>query len=134
MAKVSTVVLRHRIMLKQLTAMIILVALMAQTFNRAAVVASYYTNTAAYAKNCVNKTRPQLHCNGKCQMMKQLKEEEKKEQQNNERKPSLDEVLSSKSFFATVHDFQSTIDRVFFHRNVGYPVDRPTHFFHPPGA
>ncbi len=107
---------------------------MAQTFNRAAVVANYYTNTAAYAKNCVNKAKPQMHCNGKCQMMKKLKEEEKKEQQNNERKSSPDEVLSSKSFFATIHTSKQTTVTEFFSHNSGTPIDRATPFFHPPGA
>lgn len=62
--------------------------------------ANYFTNTEAFAKNCVNKARPLLHCNGKCQLAKKLREEEKKEQQTPERKASKDEVVSSKSFFA----------------------------------
>lgn len=74
-----------------------------QTFNRLVIVTEYYTNTAAFAKNCENKAKPQLHCNGKCQMMKKLKQEEKKDQQNSERKSYQHEVLSSKSFFVVIN-------------------------------
>lgn len=60
----------------------------------------YYANTVAYAKNCINKTRPALHCNGKCQMMKQLQEEEKKEQQDAANKLEVKlAILLSKDFY-----------------------------------
>ncbi len=74
-----------------------------QTFNKCFVVYDYLKNTAAYAKYCENKAKPKIHCNGKCQMMKKLKQEEKKDQQNPDRKGDNKlNVLSSKSFFATV--------------------------------
>ncbi len=90
-------------MFKQLTVILILFAFLMQTFNRVVIVTQYYTNTAAFAKNCENKAKPQLKCNGKCQMMKKLKQEEKKDQQNSERKSYQDEVLSSKNFFAVIN-------------------------------
>ncbi len=45
-----------------------------------------------------------MHCNGKCQMMKKLKQEENKDEQNPERKSENKNecVLSSKSFFPVV--------------------------------
>ena len=46
----------------------------------------YYANTSAFAKNCENKAKPAMHCNGKCQMMKKIKAAESKEQQMPERK------------------------------------------------
>jgi len=75
-----------------------------QTFNKSFVVYDYYANTGSYAKNCINKAKPQLHCNGKCQMMKKLQREEKKDQQNQERKEYYKHLitLSAKSFFATL--------------------------------
>ena len=39
---------------------------------------NYYTNTAAFAKNCVNKAKPKLHYNGKCQMMKKCRRAKRK--------------------------------------------------------
>lgn len=41
----------------------------------------YFANRAAYAKVCINKNKPKMHCNGKCRMIRQLQEEEKREQQ-----------------------------------------------------
>jgi hypothetical protein len=79
-------------------------AILAQTFSKSFVMADYYTNTSKYAKNCVNKAKPKMNCNGKCQMMKKLEQEEKKDQENPERKAeNKNEILlSSKSFYATV--------------------------------
>ena len=85
---------------KQTFSLVILTALFVQTFDRDFVVADYYTNTEVYAKYCVNKSRPLLHCNGKCQMFKKLKEEDKKDNQNPERKSEIknDLTLSANSF------------------------------------
>ncbi|CAN5718003.1 hypothetical protein BH10BAC2_BH10BAC2_17520 [soil metagenome] len=49
---------------------------MEQTFSNAIIVADYYINTESFAANCENKDKPQLHCNGKCQMTKQLEKQE----------------------------------------------------------
>jgi hypothetical protein len=90
-------------LLKQITACIFLLAFAWQTFSKAFIVVDYFTNTAAFAKNCENKKRPQLNCNGQCQLMKKLQKEEKKDQQNPERKAeNKNEVFSTKSFFACV--------------------------------
>jgi len=63
-------------MLKQLIALVLITAFVIQTFSGGVVMLDYYTNTTTFAKNCVNKARPALHCNGKCQMMKKLKQQE----------------------------------------------------------
>ena len=122
-------------MLKQCTAFILILALAAQTFNQMVIVMDYYTNTASYAKNCENKTKPMLHCNGRCQMMKKLKQEENKDKQNPERRnENKNEVISSKSFFASVQQAFSTnsFDYIILHNKS--VQDMPADFFHPPGA
>ncbi|MDB5275847.1 MAG: hypothetical protein JWR61_802 [Ferruginibacter sp.] len=73
-------------MFKQLTAIILIAAFVAQTFSGGFVMLDYYTNKATFAKNCINKARPVLYCNGKCQTMKKLKQEESRDKQNPERK------------------------------------------------
>lgn len=67
--------------------------------------ADYFTNAAKYAKNCENKAKPEMHCNGKCQMMKKLQQEEKKDRENPGRKAEnkSEVVLSAKTFFATIY-------------------------------
>jgi hypothetical protein len=85
---------------KQSAAIFLIFAFVAQTFSGGFVMLNYYTNTAAFAKNCENKAKPKLHCNGKCQVMKKLQQEEQQDQQNSERKSvNKIEALSSSSFF-----------------------------------
>lgn len=72
--------------IRYVSAILLLIAFSAQTFNGAFIQLGYYINPDAYAKNCINKARPKLHCNGKCQLMKKIREEEKNEQENLERK------------------------------------------------
>ncbi|MFT3746867.1 MAG: hypothetical protein QM768_01055 [Agriterribacter sp.] len=106
-----------------------------QTFSNAIIVVDYYTNTGNYAKNCENKYVPQMHCNGKCQLMQKLKKEEKKEQQNPERKlENKNEIpLSSKSFFATLSIPYGDADKILF---PVYTAEKTIKFsrtfFHPP--
>jgi hypothetical protein len=49
-----------------------------QSFSKWVIMADYEFNKEYISKNlCINKKRPKLHCNGKCQLMKKLAEEEK---------------------------------------------------------
>lgn len=58
----------------------LLVLLLTQTFSQWLVVAEYNWNREFIARNlCINRERPKLHCNGRCQMMKRLAEEEKQD-------------------------------------------------------
>jgi hypothetical protein len=123
-------------MFKPVAAILLMIAFIAQTFSGGLVMLNYYANTTAFAKNCENKAKPKMHCNGKCQMMKKLKQEEKQDQQNPERKSENKvEVLSSKSFYCnsvvalTLIVFKPTA----VEKN--YPVtDISYSFFHPPQA
>ncbi|MGZ3940520.1 MAG: hypothetical protein ACXVBK_17245 [Flavisolibacter sp.] len=63
---------------------ILMTLVLAQAFSKWLVVAEYKMNKDFIAKNlCINKVRPKIHCNGKCQMMKRLAEEEKENTSNN---------------------------------------------------
>ena len=66
----------------RLFTIIVLFALIIQTFQFNFVVADYYVNTAEYIKNCINKAKPKSTCQGKCQMMMKMREEQKKEEQS----------------------------------------------------
>ena len=51
-----------------------------QTFSREVLVVDFTLNRAAItARYCVNKARPQLHCDGKCYFAKQLKKQQERE-------------------------------------------------------
>ena len=120
---------------KQITALLFIIALLAQTFNKSFVMADYYTNTSKYAKNCENKAKPKMHCNGKCQMMKKLQQEEKKDQENPERKAENKNeiILSSKSFYAAVPNYSiHFIKRLYPTLQSPKETDRSFEVFHPP--
>lgn len=122
-------------LLKQCIVAVLLLAVIGQTLNRSVIVTSYYANTSAYARNCENKARPKMHCNGRCQLMKKLRQEENKDKQNPERRNGYDEVLSSKSFFATTIEVYGSpsLEHVSgYHFNV--PGPQPKYIFHPPGV
>lgn len=119
--------------LKKFLAILFLFSFVGQTFGQVLIVAGYYMNTASFSKNCVNKDKPLLHCNGKCQMMKKMVQEEKKDQQDPGRKTeSKIIVLSSRSFFATAPFLPAGLYRVYAGMKGGYPVDHPLDVFHPP--
>jgi len=65
--------------------------------------ADYLVNVEAYKQQCINKAKPMLHCNGKCQMLKKLKKQESNGGEANVPKLNQpDWTLSSKSFFPSV--------------------------------
>lgn len=121
--------------MKYLGGILILLAFLTQTFSKTFIVAGYYANTAAYAKNCENKAKPKMGCNGKCQMMKKLKQEENKDKQNPDRKTdNKEEVLSSKSFFAHIYFPAPNLSSIYPRIKNGKATDIPGAFFHPPGT
>lgn len=89
-----------------------------------------------YAKNCVNKAKPKLRCNGKCQMMKKIQEEEKKDAENAERKSENknEVILSSKSFFANADMILSKTLIITTYATFSFSntIDRAYGIFHPP--
>jgi hypothetical protein len=61
--------------------------------SRGIILLSYYTNKQAYERYCVNKARPQLHCDGKCQLGKKLKAEEEQDKKDPLKSSSFSEVV-----------------------------------------
>ena len=120
-------------MFKQIIATILLMAFVAQTFASPFIMLDYFVNTASYAKNCVNKARPKMHCNGQCQVMKKIREQEKKDQQDSQRKAENKiPVLSSKSFFCSLEHFSILIQNSYSTTDAATIVDRAFSIFHPP--
>lgn len=85
--------LKERYSYKKITALVLLVSFMAHVFSSALIMADYHLNTARYARYCVNKARPQLHCKGKCQVLKKIQAEENRAGQNTERKQEVNNEL-----------------------------------------
>ncbi len=123
-------------LIKQFLCALLLLAFSCQVFNRACIVTSYYTNTAAYLKNCENKAKPMLHCNGKCQMLKKLKAEEKKDQQNPERRTDtkMDPYCSINSHSGILFSAALAIQDLPYISNGGTPVKMPRNLLRPPAC
>ena len=122
-------------MLKKTITLLLLLCCMAQTFSGAAMLGGYYINTAAYLRNCENKSRPQLHCNGRCQLLKKMKQEEKKDAQSPERRVNgKEQVLSSKSFFAKLQVIRFYQRTLFPDKQTPLMTGCLSPVFHPPGA
>jgi hypothetical protein len=82
-------------MLQRLIAMLLLVALIGSNFSRVFVYAGFQANQSYIAKElCENKSRPWMHCNGRCYLMKKLKEATEKEKRQQE-KENLNRVVTS---------------------------------------
>jgi hypothetical protein len=122
--------------LKFIVATILLLSFAAQTFTKDLIILDYYTNTAAYEKDCVNKDKPMMHCCGRCQLKKRLQQEENNEKQNaEERSANKNQTLSSRSFFATVPlAYQLSYSNNYPQLSCGKEIKMPRSFFHPPGA
>jgi hypothetical protein len=110
--------------------------MLSQTFTQEFYYLSYLVNQSAFEKNCINKAKTWLHCNGKCQLMKKIVEHEKKEQQTPEMKlAGKTEVLSSSSFYAILPPSPIVIIlRQYINHEIGSATDQPSSFFHPPTA
>jgi hypothetical protein len=127
--------LKGQLLYRQIIALLFLTAFLAQSLSKPFIIVDYYTNTGKYAKNCENKARPKMHCNGKCQMMKKLQEEEKKDQENQERKSENknEVVLSSKSFFISDPNYSIRfIKRLYPTLQSPKETDCSFEVFHPP--
>lgn len=120
-------------MLSRITILVLLISFMAQAMNRSVILIDYMFNTAAFEKNCINKSKPKLNCHGKCQMSKKMQQQEEKEQQQQVNTAKADFVLSSRSFFAEVPEpFTTKLDGYTTLLNSGAPVHRSFDIFHPP--
>lgn len=122
------------LLLKKTAALLLVLCCMAQAFSGAALLGGYYINNTTYLRNCENKTRPQLHCNGRCQLLKKMKQEKKDEQSPERRASSKEQVLSSKSFFAKAPTIHVYPDFVFSDQETQLMSGCPSIVFHPPGV
>lgn len=60
---------------------ILLGAIFVQTFQKELIFADYYLDTEAYAALCENKARPEMNCNGHCQMAKKMEQTDQQDKQ-----------------------------------------------------
>ena len=127
-----------QLMWKKLTAAIFIIAFLVQTFSEAVIIIDFYANQKYIAENlCVNKDKPMMHCCGKCQLRKRLQQQQNSDKQNPEQRGNnKNEVLSSKSFFATAAPLVKMQEVCINYTNLSFAkeIKMPRSFFHPPGV
>jgi hypothetical protein len=101
-------------MFKRLTSILLLIALLASSFQRYMVYAGFELNHDYIAKNlCINRNRPWMHCNGHCYFMRKLKEA-----QDNEKKQAAQDNLNR----LEVSFFQQPVSFTFLSFNIEEPI------------
>jgi hypothetical protein len=109
---------------------------MAQTFSRSIAMADYMVNLEAYKKACINKAKPKLQCNGKCQMLKKVKKQEGDSEASAPvlKFNQLEVVLSSKSFFPILTIIATNNAASYYTYTDDFSSNYLGAIFHPPGA
>ena len=122
-------------MIRQCTAIILLLAFAASTFSKAVIVVDFYANQDYIAKTlCENRDKPMMHCCGRCQLRKRLNREASQDKENPERKAeNKQEVLfienQTRNITAPV---RVCITQPYRAIPETQPIDRPQDIFHPP--
>lgn len=121
-------------MFNRCIAIVLLFALVGSNFSRFFVYAGFEVNQKLIASTlCENKARPWMNCNGRCYLMKKLKqaEEKEKKQEREDKRNQYQEALP-----ATIAFF-SLLDRVMPRKS--FPqlpapgvIDRAVPIFQPP--
>jgi hypothetical protein len=113
---------------------ILLLAFLCQTFDQGFYYLDYLVEKKEYMKRCENKSRPELQCKGKCQLMKKIREQQEQEQgQPPEMKLAAKaEIISP--FFSLLFTAPLSADNrlTYLDHTIGSPIDRSSSLFHPP--
>ena len=125
--------------MKRFLAIFLLIAISYQFVAKMGIIAWYNANRDYVAANlCENRSKPQMHCNGKCYLKKQLKkvDDNTDNKQAPQNKKDKTEVLTFIIVpYHTLPDVAITTDKL-IHTivyNNHYSFTSATDFFHPPG-
>jgi hypothetical protein len=120
-------------MFRKFFALLFLLSLGVQCFHKAWVVLSFYWNQSYIASVlCENKAKPEMQCQGTCQLRKQLKKSEQQEKQLPRLKDSTENVWSSTSNYPFVAPFFDEAYAHHYHFSMGVLKQYHPTVFHPP--
>ena len=113
-----------------------MIAFLLQSFSRVIITGDYYLNTSTYAAKCENKAKVAMKCNGKCQMLKKIKQEDENEKKNPERRAENrnDLFINQFSIAVTSNTFSEFTKQHFPIIADPKISDRPHSVFKPPAA
>jgi hypothetical protein len=82
--------------LKAIGTILLTFVILSQGLANLAICAYYNLNKASITEQyCVNKSKPKLHCDGKCYLAKQIKQSEDQEKKNRSTNRENDEIFSA---------------------------------------
>ena len=122
-------------MLKQCTALVLLLAFLTTTFSKAFIVFDFYANRDYIARTlCVNRDKPMMHCGGRCQLCKRLNREADQDKKNPEQRAENRQELLMLDHFSVSAGTPalSCADIPYAYFPEKDPVDRSSAVFHPP--
>lgn len=115
---------------------ILLLALTLQSFYRSIIAIDYQIHLPDYIVQCINKNKPQLHCNGQCVLMKRIREKEKEEAKKNVvvYEYSAHYIHKERSVFAIYKPKEETEENLFSPYLIDYRFTYNDPIFRPPIA
>jgi len=120
-------------MLLKSTSVLLLISLLCANLSNAFVYLGFEVNQKYIAKElCENKDKPQMHCNGKCYLMKKLKQAQEKEQkqERQSQKPQVQDAIVGTTLVFKQYAFAEINFHVPF--STGMPQSIKNSIFHPP--
>lgn len=106
-----------------------------QAFSKQLIVTGYYVNKNFIASFlCENKNLPEKHCEGKCQLKKELQKDESRQQDSSTKVKTIVDVLFSEQSESKVNVMYTPAVRMYFHFSSVMPTTAANAVFHPPSC
>lgn len=122
-------------MFTRITAVLLLICSVAVSLSGLFVFAGFEMNRSYIAQElCVNRNKPQLHCNGNCYLMRKLRQAQEKEQKQEHQfqKIQLQQPVVTLPFIFQQYSFQAIYLHIPY--TTGMPVSSVNAIFQPPRA
>ena len=120
-------------MFKNIIIIVISSLLFTQTISRGIIIINYIQNTEFYLASCVNKDKPELACDGKCQVAEQMEKENQKDR-HTVKQSSFSDLVFIEDF-----SFLNSSEHLFFPKQetfllltIGSVIERANSLFYPP--
>lgn len=115
-------------------AILLSVIVLLPSIQKVAIIVDYEVNKDYIARNlCINRDKPEMACEGKCQLCKRLEESENKAQQPVSPVPSLKEItLFYQPCLPWLLDDAGDAQMALFHFAISFSNPANRSVFHPP--
>ncbi|MGO1787110.1 MAG: hypothetical protein ACTHZ7_08545 [Sphingobacterium sp.] len=113
---------------------ILLISLTLQSFYRSIAAMEYQIHLPEYIARCINKDKPELHCNGQCILMEKIREKEKEESKQNLLVYEYSSLYVHKEYaiFTMLQPAEDAQEEPTMSYRVDYHFDYNTPIFRPP--